>query len=148
MSETRKGLQLLLKETEKIGRDLGIKFNPKKTNIMIFNRNCKRTVRSKKEDGWQESIMFDGEVIKEAGNIKYLGYELDTKNNNKMHNNNKIKTEINDLRITEGNIIKRMIGVSDRCRTRNLFLALNITPTKTFIKNSKTEFLIRLIDNK
>ncbi|CAF0770383.1 unnamed protein product [Brachionus calyciflorus] len=61
---------------------------------------------------------------------------------------NLTKSEINDLRITEGIIIKRMIRVSNRCSTRNLFLDLNITPTKTFIENSKTEFLTRLIDKK
>ncbi|CAF1057872.1 unnamed protein product [Brachionus calyciflorus] len=65
------------------------------TNIMIFNRSFKRTVRSKREDGWQEPIMFDGEVIKEVSNMKYLGYELDTKNNNKMHLDKRKKLEMN-----------------------------------------------------
>ena len=64
-----------------------------------------------------------------------------------METINLLKTEVNGIRQIEGNIIKNMIGISNRCRTTNLLLALNIKDTRTLIEEQKTEFMIRLVKN-
>ena len=58
------------------------------------------------------------------------------------------KTEINEMRRTEGNIVKKLIGIPSRCRTTSFLLSLNIEDTRTFLENQKVEFIIRQIENK
>ncbi|RNA09988.1 hypothetical protein BpHYR1_049888 [Brachionus plicatilis] len=43
-----------------------------------------------------------------------------------MESINLKKTEINEMRRTQGNIVKKLIGVPIRCRTTNLLLSLTI----------------------
>lgn len=47
----------------------------------------------------------------------------------------------------EENILKRMLGLTKRCRTANVILALNVESTAKFIENQKTEFIIKLSEN-
>ncbi|RNA25738.1 hypothetical protein BpHYR1_023747 [Brachionus plicatilis] len=47
---------------------------------------------------------------------------------------------------TEGNKVKKLIGVPSRCRTTNLMLSLNIEDS--YLENQKVEFILKLIENK
>ena len=53
----------------------------------------------------------------------------------------------NEIARTEGNLIKRIIGIPTRCRTTSLHLALNISSSRTYLENMKTELFLRLISN-
>jgi len=48
----------------------------------------------------------------------------------------------------EGNLIKKIIGISTRCRTTDLLAALNIDSTLERFAEIKADFLIRLAQNK
>lgn len=52
LGQTRRELQELLNIIELIGRELEIKFDPKKTLVMVFNQSIKRTVEGRREDAW------------------------------------------------------------------------------------------------
>lgn len=194
MSNTKQGLQRQLKVIEQYGKMMGIKYNPDKTKLMIYNTKCKRSIRSQREDLWQDEVTLDGVRIQKVDTMRYLGMEINETNKNKSHidkrrrlaissavrlktlgiwtehtnpylkghlyktfirpvlmygieNLDITKTELNNIRRIEGNIIKYMIGISNRCRTSNLLLALNIEDTETYIENVKAEFVIRLIEN-
>ena len=51
------------------------------------------------------------------------------------------------LQRLEGNLVKQLIGVSNRCRTGNLLVALNIPSTKMSIENKKLKFFEQLLLN-
>ena len=57
------------------------------------------------------------------------------------------RTEINDLKRFEGNIVKNLMDISNRCRTNKLFHAMNIEPTEHKIKLIKLDFFLRLDSN-
>jgi hypothetical protein len=48
----------------------------------------------------------------------------------------------------EGNAIKRMMNVSNRCRTKKLISACKMDTTRNRIKNQKLSFTLRLLENK
>ncbi|RNA40614.1 RNA-directed DNA polymerase from mobile element jockey-like [Brachionus plicatilis] len=57
------------------------------------------------------------------------------------------KLEKLKLKRIEGNIVKMMMGLPTRCRTTDLFLALNIEPTVKRIDKIKCDFYLRLTTN-
>ena len=56
-------------------------------------------------------------------------------------------SSLNNIKRTEGNIVKGLLTIPRRCCTTSLFLSLNIMPTDYIIKNIKIDFFNRLIEN-
>ena len=54
---------------------------------------------------------------------------------------------MNNLKRSEGNIIKRMLGISTRCHTSDLYQSLNITLFETVYDKIRLSFWSRLIKN-
>ncbi|RNA14504.1 RNA-directed DNA polymerase from mobile element jockey-like [Brachionus plicatilis] len=179
LSHTKRGLQKQLEVVEKYGKEMGIKYNPNKTSLMICNKKCRRSKSNQLEDIWQEELILDGVQIQKVDSVKYLGVEIHDTNRNKTHLDNRIRLDLRSsarlksmeiwtehtnpylkghlyktfvrpvliIKQTEGNIVKNMIGISNRCRTTNLLLAPNIESTEVYSENMKTEFIIRLVGN-
>lgn len=53
---TKSGLQKQLKSTKEYGNKYEIKYNPYKTNLMIFNQRLKRDISERKDDIWSKHI--------------------------------------------------------------------------------------------
>lgn len=68
-------LNTLLKLTGEFGKTNEIKFNPNKTQYIIFD--SKRIQKS------YRNVYFNGEILSKVNNIKYLGNHLDTRLSNK-----------------------------------------------------------------
>lgn len=84
-STTRCGLQKLIKIVEEYGQSLEIKFNPSKTQMIIFNDNVKLNKTNRVTDAWQQKVKMYGEAIQEVDTLRYLGIELDKKLSGKKH---------------------------------------------------------------
>ena len=54
---------------------------------------------------------------------------------------------LNEIKRTEGNLIKTMLNIPTRCRTTSLIAALNITPSEMYMVYLKLEFYERLVNN-
>ena len=78
---------LVLKLLSEWGSSIGLKFNPKKTEVVLFSRDnpAKRKWKTPK-------IFMDGVEIKEKDEVKYLGVTLDRKLTWKTHIENKIQS--------------------------------------------------------
>ncbi|CAF0966673.1 unnamed protein product [Brachionus calyciflorus] len=46
-----------------------------------------------------------------------------------------------------GNTVKRLMDIPTRCKSNNLFLALNIEPTRIKLQTIKVDFYTRLNEN-
>lgn len=64
-----------------------------------------------------------------------------------MENLNLNKTQLNEIKRIEGNTIKRLIGIPNRCHSTELLIALNIDTTSNYLKSSKLNFLLRICSN-
>ncbi|RNA40969.1 RNA-directed DNA polymerase from mobile element jockey-like [Brachionus plicatilis] len=58
------------------------------------------------------------------------------------------KTFTNEIKRFEGNMVKRMMSIPTRCRTTSLFLALNVSLPEFNLIKLKSDFYIRVIENK
>ena len=85
ISTTKRGISQQLKVIEKYGNNNGIKFNPDKTELMVFNEKVKRTRRSITRDDWNGELKLDDKIIKQSKSIKYLGTILSQDLKNKTH---------------------------------------------------------------
>ncbi len=57
------------------------------------------------------------------------------------------KTDLNAIRRIEGNLVKRMLNISTRCHTTDLFESLNLEQTLDFIANGKNAHYVRIMSN-
>ena len=57
------------------------------------------------------------------------------------------KTDIKKLQTLEGNMIKKMLGISKRTHTTQLLYALGVEPVEIKLKNNKINFAKRLLEN-
>ncbi|CAF0945202.1 unnamed protein product [Brachionus calyciflorus] len=91
ISDTKKGMQELLKIVEEYGCDFEMKFNPEKTTFLIFNQKFTRTAKDRKEDIWQAQLVLQNEEITRVNSIKYLGVYINDDLNDKIHLENRKK---------------------------------------------------------
>ncbi|RNA17259.1 RNA-directed DNA polymerase from mobile element jockey-like [Brachionus plicatilis] len=161
LSHTKRGLQKQLEVVEKYGKEMGIKYNPNKTSLMICNKKCRRSKSNQLEDIWQEELILDGVQIQKVDSVKYFGVEIHDTNRNKTHLDKRIRLALRSsarLKSMEiwtehtnpylkGHLCKTFVRPVLMCRTTNLLLALNIESTEVYIENMKTEFIIRLVGN-
>jgi hypothetical protein len=75
----------LLTITEKYGNAHSIKFNPEKTELMIFNHSIKRSGQVRRLDDWDGDLTLGGNKIKIVGSLRYLGSWLNDKLSAKEH---------------------------------------------------------------
>jgi hypothetical protein len=71
-----KEAQLMLDEVSKVSSTHEIKFNPDKTNLMIFGAN---------KDDKNLILLLCGQPIVRSNSIKYLGTEITSNYNNMKH---------------------------------------------------------------
>jgi hypothetical protein len=76
ISETKANVNELLKITESYGLSHGMRFNPDKTELLVFNHNIKRTAAAQREDDWRGELQLNGRCIKSSSSIRYLGVFL------------------------------------------------------------------------
>ena len=85
MATNKEETSIQLKIIEAYGKEHGIKFNPDKTELVVFNRFIKRKPGTVAVDNWNEELMLDGQVVKEVPSFRYLGSYLSYDLNNKTH---------------------------------------------------------------
>jgi len=85
ITETKTRMKKLLEVTETYGTNHGIKFNPDKTELLIFNHAIKRNLDSRRLDDWQGDLILSGHPINVVSSIRYLGSWLNDKLNAKDH---------------------------------------------------------------
>lgn len=61
---------------EQYGNENGLRFNPDKTELLIFNKNIKRNRTAVLHDEWQDEIFLNGKPVKEVKTMRYLGSYL------------------------------------------------------------------------
>ncbi len=89
--------QLMLNEITKISDSHEIKFNPDKTNMMIFNKKSADAINLQSIN---LKLMLCGKPIVESNQIKYLGTEITTNYSNIAHieaRRKKVAISINNL---------------------------------------------------
>ena len=89
MSELKINVKKMLSIIELFGQTNGMKFNPEKTELIVFNFTVKRTLKVRMKDMWQEGLELGGCQIKQTNTIKYLGSILSDDLNNFAHINNR-----------------------------------------------------------
>ena len=47
-----------------------MRFNPEKTELLIFNHNVKRTAEAKREDDWRGNLVHSGSEVKMSNSIR------------------------------------------------------------------------------
>jgi len=85
MSETRERVNGLLSIADKYGSAHGIKFNPDKTELIVFNHNVRRSASSINEDNWTGELTLSGSPLKVSSSIRYLGVMLSDNLSAKIH---------------------------------------------------------------
>ena len=85
MVTTKSDLQKQLSTIESYGKKFGIKFNPHKTELIIFNLNKKRNAHEIFLDSNQQEVLFDGKKIQISTTIKYLGSIINDDLSNHAH---------------------------------------------------------------
>lgn len=85
IANTKSGMQKLLKIVERFGLQMEVKFNGSKTQMIIFNKELKKSRWSLIHDKWQNKLKLNNEVIEEVKAIKYLGSMIEQKNNGNLH---------------------------------------------------------------
>lgn len=73
MSTTKVGLQAQLRLIEDYGKLNGIKYNPSKTELIVFNELKHRALSEHRADWNQANVMLDGDEIEQKRSIRYLG---------------------------------------------------------------------------
>ena len=107
VSTTKSGAQAQLNVLTKYGKRHCIKWNPIKTELIIFNKDIVRTNIEVAKDSWQGDLSLSGGVITEVNDIRYLGAWLNNMNNNSTHLNNRkkaffsAKAKITNLGLTD-----------------------------------------------
>jgi exonuclease III len=81
----KKELENLLLIVEEYGKKFEILFNVGKTYTMTFNNKIKRSEKNMSEDGWQDDLKLNGNVITKTSNITYLGVEISEDLRNNLH---------------------------------------------------------------
>lgn len=81
VSPTKLGISKQIKVIEEYGQKHGIRYNPDKTEVCVFNNKKSCTML----DEWQEDLLLCGNKIKEVPKFKYLGVILSSDNTNKEH---------------------------------------------------------------
>lgn len=161
---------------------------------MILNENVIRNQSERRLDIWQGPVTLDGHNLIKSDNMRYLGFELDSKGKNTAHISKRRsltiaasmrlkslgiytpstspyiksflyktylrpillygfeniclkRTELLQIKRIEGNLVKSIIGISNRCRTSLLFLALGINSTEMQLMKMKLDFYERLLSN-
>ncbi len=64
------------KIAESYGLSHGMRFNPDKTELLVFNHNIKWTAAAQREDDWRGELQLNGRCIKSSSSIRYLGVFL------------------------------------------------------------------------
>ena len=177
--------QRMLDVCTEFSRTHQVKFNPDKTNFMIY---------SPKDNNKDLVLRLCGNPIVRAESVKYLGSQIQTNYTNKEHVNKrktlvnaslnnlinagvinsqmsittKIKlfntyikpliaygcelmdlstTEINELKKTEGNALKRIIGITKKCHSGPVYGAFYMEATDKSILKQQMKFELRLQTN-
>ena len=79
ISTTRKGMQVQLDALTKYGIDFDIKWNPLKTEYIIFNKDLMRNKEEVNTDYWLGMLQLSNEVISEVEQFRYLGVWISNK---------------------------------------------------------------------
>ena len=185
MASTIQDAQKMLDEVTKFGETHQIKFNPTKTNLLIYS--------SKKVDKSIDLLLCNQKIIR-TSTVKYLGTELADNYSNKQHIQkrkaavfsslgNLISTgvineqmnvyvkmslfktylkpllyygiELIDLNVgemvemkrIEGNLLKKVIGMSKCCRSEPVYGALGLETAEENIKHQQYKFIKRAQEN-
>jgi hypothetical protein len=85
MSTTKVGLQSQIDICSTYGKRYGIKFNPDKSILMIFNLDVQRSNSEILADFWQQDVQMDGNPIIRVYSVRILGYVLSCDLKNTMH---------------------------------------------------------------
>ena len=85
LNETKSGLQRQLRIIEDYGIEYDIKYNPDKTVFMVLNEEIRRSATLRREDVWQEDLVLWGINIQKISQMKYLGFEIDSRNKDNCH---------------------------------------------------------------
>ena len=194
VATSKQELQRLLDITGLFGVERGIKFNPLKCELIIFNVNRKRNQAELIRDSYDGPVTINGQHIPEVNTIKYLGIIFNNDYTFKAHlekrrkaafhmlsrieklgfNNGCVKpnlvgnmfktyirpvvmygletmelneTETKKVCKLESSILKRMMGIKQRCYSRHLFNSLRIGLPRRYIKIMKLKFYQRLRSN-
>ena len=111
--------QLMLNEVSKVSSTHEIKFNPDKTNFIIFS--------PRKEDQ-NLTLLLCGEPIVRSNNIKYLGTEITSNYNNLKHIENRKKKVIISLNnLYTSGIINNQMSITTKLKLFKVYQgSLNI----------------------
>jgi len=80
-----KEIRDLLKITEDYGLSHVMKFNPEKTELLIFNMKVKRSSWTKAFDKWKVDLFLGGSIVQVANSLRYLGSILRSELSNLEH---------------------------------------------------------------
>lgn len=135
---------VMIKEVD-LMKYLGVELNNKNTNTDHLNKRKKGAIFS-------GNILRMNNIINEYSNPFLIAQLYKTFIRPVLLYGNEAldlrKSEINDLKRAEGNIIKKLLHIPIRSRTTWLLNALNIVPMDIYLENQKLNFIKRLIDNK
>jgi len=109
ISTTRKGMQVQLDALTKYGIDFDIKWNPLKTEYIIFNKDLVRSKEEVTNDHWLGMPQLSNEIISEVEQFRYLGVWISNKNNNVVY----LEKRRNAFFTSKAKI--EMIGLNDKC---------------------------------
>ena len=85
INQSRGGLRDQLNCVTNYGAKKEIKFNPNKTVYMVFNKNVRMGAAERWKDSWQGTLELAGNPITQVSCMKYLGVEINDKDNNIDH---------------------------------------------------------------
>ena len=85
MATKKRELQEQLDLIGEFGLANGIKFNPVKCELLVFNKDYKRSMFETLQDDWQEEVKLNGAAIPEVTQFRYLGIIFNEKMNNEAH---------------------------------------------------------------
>ena len=85
LAPRREETSIQLKVIEEYGIKNGMKFNPEKTELVIFNKFGKRKAGASFTDDWKGDLVLDDSIVKEVESFRYLGSYLSYNMKNKFH---------------------------------------------------------------
>jgi hypothetical protein len=85
LATSREETYTQLKTIEEFGKENGLKFNPDKTELILFNEFGKRKPGTSFTGDWKGDLVLDGLIVKEVESIRYMGSHLSYNLRNKCH---------------------------------------------------------------
>ena len=157
LSPSAVGLSMLLKACEKFGVHHDVKFNAKKSVVMIFRSKTMR-------DLVLPDLNMYGEKIQEVTKTKYLGLIITNDLTDDAHIDRQVKmlyaqgkfhmcswaprASINRLKVTYHNLFKMFLGLPKYESTSLLCTALDVQCCQAVIRRQIYSFMVRLAATK